>query len=99
MNTPEFYGYSLGQNIVPYINKCIDETGECYVSEGIHMFGRNDTDWNKGHIWSDSTINWGWNRKSGIKLIGKGSDKTIFRFVDNVHSRHLLGKKSQNTAM
>jgi hypothetical protein len=99
MNTPEFYGYSLGQNIVPYINKCIDETGECYVSEGIHVFGRNDVEWNKGHVWSDSTITWGWNRKSGVKLIGKGPDKTIFKFVDNVHSRHLLGKKSQNTAM
>ena len=99
MNTPEYYGYSLGQNIVPYINKCIDETGECYVSEGIHVFGRNDVEWNKGHVWSDSTITWGWNRKSGVKLIGKGPDKTIFKFVDNVHSRHLLGKKSQNTAM
>ena len=40
--TPEYYGYKIGENIAPYINKCIDEEGECYISEGEHLFGRTD---------------------------------------------------------
>lgn len=99
MNTPEYYGYKIGENIAPYINKCIDYTGECYVSEGIHIVGRNDNEWNKGNVWSDSTICWGWNRKHNVKLIGKGIDKTILRFIDDVHSKHLFNKKSLNVPM
>ena len=92
--TPEKYGYKIGQNIAPYITKCIDENGECYISEGEHIVGRNDTDWNLGHVWSDSSIVWGWNRKSNVKLIGAGKDKTILKFIDNVHSMYLFNKET-----
>jgi hypothetical protein len=91
INTPEFYGYKIGENIAPYINKCIDETGECYISEGEHIFGRNDEEWHKGHVWSDSCITWGWNRFDNIKLIGAGYNKTIFKLIDNVNSKNLFG--------
>jgi len=90
-NTPEYYGYKLGENIAPYINKCIDETGECFIAEGTHIVGRNDTEWNKGHVWSDSSIVWGWNKKNNIKIIGAGKDKTILKYVDNVNTRFLFG--------
>lgn len=94
-NTPEYYGYTIGQNIVPFINKCIHETGECFISEGVHIVGRNDTDWKLGHVWSDSTIVWGWNQKDNVKLIGAGKDKTILKFIDNVNSRYLFGSDSE----
>lgn len=90
-NTPEYYGYKLGENIAPYINKCIDETGECFIAEGTHIVGRNDAEWNKGHVWSDSSIVWGWNKKNDIKIIGAGKDKTILKYVDNVNTRSLFG--------
>lgn len=92
MNTPEYYGYKLGDNITPYINKCIDATGECYISEGEHIFGRNDKDWHKGHVWSDSTITWGWNRKHDVKIIGAGRDKTILKWIDNCHASYLFAR-------
>lgn len=94
-NTPEYYGYKIGQNIVPFINKCIDETGECFISEGIHIVGRNDKNWKSGHVWSDSSIVWGWNQKNNVKLIGAGKDKTILRFIDNVNSRYLFDSDSE----
>jgi hypothetical protein len=90
MNTPEYYGYKLGENIAPYINKCIDLTGECYISEGTHIIGRNDKNWNLGHVWSDSSICWGWNRKHKIKIIGTGRDKTILKWIDNCHAAYLF---------
>ena len=89
-STPEFHGYTIGQNIVPYINKCIEETGECYIGDGVHNVGRNDRDWNTGNVWGDNTIQWGWSRKHNVKIIGVGIDKTILRYVDNVQSRYLL---------
>lgn len=92
--TPEYYGYKIGDNIAPYINKCIDEEGECYISEGEHLFGRNDEEWNQGHVWSDSSIVWGWNRYDNVKLIGAGKDKTILKYVENVNSRRLFGTES-----
>jgi len=91
-NTPEYYGYKLGLNIAPFINKCIDETGECYISEGTHILGRNDSDWHLGHVWSDSSIVWGWNKKHGVKIIGAGKDKTILRWIDNCNYNYLFNK-------
>lgn len=97
--TPEFYGYKIGQNIVPYINKCIAENGECQISEGEHVFGRNDSDQFLGHIWSDSCITWGWQRKDDVKIIGAGIDKTIFKLVDKVNTKEIFGKKALNIKM
>lgn len=91
-NTPEYYGYKIGMNIAPFINKCIDECGECYISEGQHVMGRNDTDWQLGHVWSDSSIVWGWNKKHGIKIIGAGRDKTILKWVDNCNVAYIYNK-------
>lgn len=90
--TPEKFGYKIGDNIVPYINRCIEQHGECYIGEGIHVFGRNDKDWIKGFIWSDNCITWGWGKKNNVKITGAGRDKTILRFIDNVQSRYLLDK-------
>ena len=92
LSTPEYYGYKIGENIVPYINKCIEDTGECYLSEGTHIVGRSDNDWTKGAPWSDNCIAWGWARKNGVKLIGKGIDQTILKFADNVQSRYLFNQ-------
>lgn len=91
-NKPEDYGYKPGMNIAPFINKCIDETGECYISEGEHIVGRNDSNWHLGHVWSDSSIVWGWNRKNDIKLIGAGRDKTILKWISNCNYNYLFGK-------
>lgn len=91
-NRPEDFGYALGMNIAPFINKCIDECGECYISEGVHVLGRNDTDWRLGHVWSDSSICWGWNRKHGVKIIGAGIDKTILKWVNNCNVAYLFNK-------
>ncbi len=99
MKTPEDYGYKLGENIVPYINKCIDEGGECYIAEGEHVFGRNDNNFLLGHPWSDSCITWGWSRKNNIKIIGAGKDKTIFKLVDKVNSKNIWGKKFETVKM
>ena len=82
-NTPEFYGYKLGENIAPYINKCIDLVGECYISEGEHIIGRDDSNWNSGNIWNDNSIVWGWNRKHNVKIIGAGRDKTTLKWINN----------------
>jgi hypothetical protein len=89
-NTPEYYGYELGKNIVPYINQCIRETKECVISEGIHIFGRNDKNWNSGNVWQDSTITWGWHGiNDDIKIYGAGIDKTILKLINNVHTKAL----------
>lgn len=89
-NTPEYYGYTLGKNIVPYINQCIRETKECVISEGVHIFGRNDKNWNDGNIWQDSTITWGWHGiNDDIKLYGAGIDKTVLKLINNVHTKAL----------
>jgi hypothetical protein len=89
---PEFYGYTIGQNIVPFINKIIYEIGQCHLTEGTHICGRNDRDWNIGNIWQDNCITWGWGRTDGVKLIGAGYDKTTLKFIDNVQSAYLLDK-------
>ena len=99
MKTPEEYGYKLGENIVPYINKCIEEAGECYISEGEHVFGRNDNNFLLGHPWSDSCITWGWSRKHNVKIIGSGKNKTILKLVDKVNSKNIWGQKSPNIKM
>lgn len=99
MNTPEYYGYKLGENIAPYINKCIDTTGECYISEGTHIIGRNDTNWHLGHVWSDSSIVWGWNKKDGVKLIGAGRDKTTLKWIDNCNAAYIQNKPSDTIVM
>lgn len=99
MNTPEYYGYKIGDNIAPYINKCIDATGECYISEGTHILGRNDTNWHLGHVWSDSSIVWGWNKKDGVKLIGAGRDKTILKWIDNCNIAYIKDKHSDTISM
>jgi hypothetical protein len=78
---PEFFGYKIGQNIVPFINKCIEESGECTISEGTHTFGLSD---NSGDVWKSNMIAWGWGRKSGVKLSGAGFDKTTLRLADNL---------------
>lgn len=89
-NTPEYYGYTIGKNIVPYINQCIRETKQCYISEGTHIFGRNDKNWNDGNVWQDSTITWGWHGiNDDVKLYGAGIDKTILKLIDNVHTKAL----------
>ena len=87
--TPEYYGYKIGENIAPYINKCIYYHGECYISEGVHVLGRNDRSWELGNVWTDSAIVWGWNRTSNVKLIGAGKDKTILKWIDNCHAAYL----------
>lgn len=90
-NTPEYYGYTIGQNIGPYINRCIAETNECILSEGVHILGRNDSDFNSGHVWTDNCITWGWGeRKDNVRIIGAGYDKTTIKFIDNVQSRYLF---------
>jgi len=99
MNTPEYYGYKIGDNIAPYINKCIDTTGECYISEGIHILGRNDTNWHLGHVWSDSCICWGWNRKHSVKIIGAGRDKTRLKWIDNCNAAYIYNKQSDVITM
>ena len=99
MNTPEYYGYKIGDNIAPFINKCIDATGECYISEGTHILGRNDTNWHLGHVWSDSSIVWGWNKKDDVKLIGAGRDKTILKWIDNCNAAYIKDKHSDTISM
>lgn len=98
-NTPEFYGYKLGENIAPYINKCIDLVGECYISEGEHIIGRDDSNWNSGNIWNDNSIVWGWNRKHNVKIIGAGRDKTTLKWINNCQSSRLLDKPSDVITM
>lgn len=97
--TPEDYGYKIGENIAPYINKCIAENGECYISEGEHILGRNDKNWHLGHVWSDSSIVWGWNRFNDIKIIGAGPDKTILKWIDNCNYNYLFDKPSDVMVM
>lgn len=92
MNTPEYYGYKLGENIAPYINKCIDVTGECYISEGTHILGRNDNNWHSGNIWIDNSIIWGWNKKHNVKIIGAGRDKTTLKWIDDCQASRLFDK-------
>lgn len=99
MNTPEYYGYKIGDNIAPYINKCIDTTGECYISEGTHILGRNDTNWHLGHVWSDSSIVWGWNKKHSVKLIGAGRDKTTLKWIDNCNAAYIQNKQADTIVM
>lgn len=89
-NTPEYYGYKLGENIAPFINICIEKVGECYIGEGTHLIGRNDKNWNVGNVWSDSGIVWGWTRKHDIKIIGAGRNKTILKWIDNCHASYLF---------
>lgn len=92
-STPEYYGYTIGQNIAPYINKCIENTKECYLSAGTHIVGRNDYNyWGPGNVYNDSIITWGWGpTKTDVKIIGAGKDKTILRFADDVQSRRIYG--------
>ena len=100
-STPEFYGYTIGQNIAPYINKCIEATKECYLSAGTHIIGRNDSNfWGVGNVYSDSIITWGWGPvKTDVKLIGLGKDKTILRFIDDVQSRRLFNSPADYVFM
>lgn len=97
--TPEYYGYKIGENIVPYINKSIAEFGECYIGEGTHIVGRSDSNWNQGNPYSDNCICWGWARKHDVVLKGAGKDKTILRFADNVQSRYLMGNEAPYVLM
>ena len=92
-STPEFYGYKIGQNVAPYINKCINDTGKCYLSAGEHILGRNDRNWNEGNPWNDNGISWGWNRVHNVQLIGAGKDKTTIRLIDNSQSKEAFGNK------
>lgn len=96
---PEDYGYKIGENIAPYINKCIAENGECYISEGEHILGRNDRNWHLGHVWSDSSIVWGWNRLNDVKIVGAGSNKTILKWIDNCNYNYLFDKPSDVMVM
>jgi hypothetical protein len=99
-NTPEYYGYTIGKNIVPYINQSIRETKECVISEGIHIFGRNDKNWNDGNVWQDSTILWGWHGiNDDVKLYGAGIDKTILKLISNVHTKALYDIPSDTIFM
>jgi len=97
--TPEDYGYKIGENIAPYINKCIAENGECYISEGEHIVGRNDKNWHLGHVWSDSSIVWGWSKFHNIKIIGAGADKTILKWIDNCNYNYLFDRPSDVMVM
>ena len=78
---PEFFGYVIGKNIVPYINKCIEEAGECVLSEGTHIVGSSD---NNVDVWKNNMISWGWSRKHGVKLTGAGRDRTTLKFANNL---------------
>jgi len=101
-STPEYYGYTIGQNIAPYINKCIENTKECYVSVGTHIIGRNDSNFwsNVGNVYNDSIITWGWGPvKTDVKLSGVGKDKTILRFIDDVQSRRLFNSSADYVFM
>lgn len=90
---PEHYGYKIGQNIGPYVNNIIELAGTCYLSPGVHLLGRNDSNKSVGNIYSDSIITWGWgDRKGGVQLIGeKGWDQTSIKLVDRVHTKWIYG--------
>lgn len=93
---PEFFGYKIGQNIVPFINKCIEESGECAISEGTHTFGLSD---NSGDVWKSNMIAWGWGRKNGVKLSGAGLNKTTLRLADNLQCIKYYPKQFQYVYM
>lgn len=88
-HSPESLGYKIGMNIAPFINKCINEYGECFISEGEHVFGRNDKDYHLGYVWSDSCITWGWNKKHNVKIVGCGKNKTILKLISDCNSRYI----------
>ena len=100
LNSPENFGYPGTGNAAPFINKCIEATGECFLNEGTYIIGRSDYDYTVGNIYGDNSINWGWtDKKSGIKLVGSGIDKTILKLADDVMSRRFWGKVSQHCIM
>jgi hypothetical protein len=96
--TPEKYGYTDG-NAAPYINKCIDLHGSCFLGEKTYIIGRSDYnywtpmgDYGSGSVWLNNNINWGWfNKKHGVKLVGSGRDKTILKLADDVMSTRYYG--------
>ena len=97
---PEYYGYVIGQNIAPFVNKCIEAASLCHISEGTHIVGRNDKNFWTGNVYTDNIILWGWTAiKDGVQIIGAGAGKTILKFADNVQSRYLFNQDADYVMM